>query len=202
MPALARSLLAGGPPRIGLADAVRATGVDPADLRFALLTHVHWDHLSGLAELPGLTARVTPAELDFRERPSLAVLPGTLRGVEFAALSLDGPPVLTFPASHDVFGDGTVVVCDLAGHTPGHVGVLLALRSGRRLLLAGDAVWNAAGARAARQRPALTRRLVDADPEAAYRTVLRLSRLPAEIPILPAHDLTAIRAAFGHGPLD
>ena len=133
---------------------------------------------------------------------TVAVLPGTLRGVDLDPVPLDGPPVLSFPASHDVFGDGSVLVCDLAGHTPGHAGVLLTLRSGRRLLLAGDSVWNVAGATTARQRPALTRGLVDTDPEAAYRTVVRLSRIPAEITILPAHDRAAIRAAFDNGALD
>jgi len=33
--------------------------------------------------------------------------------------------VLTFTRSHDLFGDGSVVVVDLAWHTPGSVSVLL-----------------------------------------------------------------------------
>lgn len=121
--------------------------------------------------------------------------------MRFEAVPLDGPPVLTVPASHDVFGDGTVLLCDLAGHTPGHVGILLSLRSGRRLLLAGDAVWNTRQLQLVRQRPALSR-LTDTDPEAAYRTVIRLSRLPREITVLPAHDHATLAAVFGGGWLD
>jgi glyoxylase-like metal-dependent hydrolase (beta-lactamase superfamily II) len=204
MPALVRNLTAGPPPRLGIAASIEAAGFAVAQLQFALLTHVHWDHVSGLAELPGLPARV-----DARDLPLVAagapfqpgVAPAAVQGVAFDGLHLDGPPVLTFPASHDVFGDGSVVLCDLSGHTPGHAGILLALRSGSRVLLAGDAIWNLAQQRLVRQRSALAR-LADADPDAAYRTIVRLSRLPAEITVLPAHDHAAITSAFAGGPLE
>ena len=204
LPALVRKISAGPPPEAGLADALRGAGVDPDTLRFALLTHVHWDHVSGLAELPGLPARISAAEVPFADPDAPArpgVVPAALRGVRFEPVELDGPPVLTFPASHDVFGDGTVLLCDLSGHTPGHVGILLTLRSGRRLLLAGDAVWNSAQLRLVRQRPAVAR-LADADPEAVYRTVIRLAKLPPEITVLPAHDHDAIATTCGNDWLD
>lgn len=202
MPALARKVLAGPPPRVGAAAALREVGIDPDRLLFALLTHVHWDHVSGLAELPQLVARLSAAEHRVATRVLASAAPPTgfaraaLQGVPFAPFELDGPPVLTFPASSDVFGDGSVLVCDLAGHTAGHVGVLLTLHSGRRVLLAGDAVWNSAQLKLLRQRPALTR-LVDSDPDAAFRTVLRLAKLPAEIAVVAAHDATAITSLFG-----
>ena len=40
-------------------------------------------------------------------------------------------------------------------------------------------------------------RLADADPEAAYRTVIRLAKLPPEITVLPAHDHDAIATTCG-----
>jgi glyoxylase-like metal-dependent hydrolase (beta-lactamase superfamily II) len=207
MPAPVRKVLGGPPPRVGLAAAVREADVDPAALRFALVTHVHWDHVSGLAELPEVVARVSAAEHALVAEVLSAATPrpgftrAALQDVRFEPFPLDGPPVLTFPASHDVFGDGTVLVCDLAGHTPGHVGILLTLRSGRRMLLAGDAVWNSAQIRLSRQRPAVTQ-LVDADPDAAYRTVLRLAKLPGDITVIPAHDHATITATFGMSWLD
>lgn len=203
MPSLARKMLAGPPPRLGLAGSLDEAGIDPDALAFALLTHVHWDHVSGLAELPELPARVSAAELEavVRVRDSDAAAPpgfarASLQGVRFESVPLDGPPVLTFPASHDVFGDGAVLLCDLSGHTPGHVGILLALGSGRRLLLAGDAVWNSAQLKPPRQRPAAAR-LADTDPDAAWRTVIRLSRVPRDVTVVPAHDQAAIAATFG-----
>ncbi|TAM90746.1 MAG: MBL fold metallo-hydrolase [Jatrophihabitans sp.] len=162
LPALVRSLTAGPPPQLGVAAAIAAAGFDPQALQFALLTHVHWDHVSGLARPDQCQVPL----VDARRQP----------------------------------GDGSVVLCDLSGHTPGHCGVLLALRSGRRILLAGDAVWNLAQVRLVRQRSALAR-LADADPDAAYRTVVRLSRLPSDVLVLPAHDHAAITTAFGAGPL-
>ena len=41
----------------------------------------------------------------------------------------------------DLFGDGTVRLLSTPGHTKGHMSVLLRLRSGRELLLAGDAAY-------------------------------------------------------------
>ncbi|GGM38301.1 MBL fold metallo-hydrolase [Longimycelium tulufanense] len=201
---LLRPILTGSPPRVGLANAIRDTGFDPAELQFVLLTHVHWDHLSGLAELPGTPVKLSEAELHYARdtgtfRP--CVLPSTLKDVRFQPVPLDGPPALTFRASHDLFDDGTVLLCDLPGHTPGHAGVLLTLHSGRRVLLAGDAVWHTTQISHARQRPVVLSRIVDTDPDTAYNTVLRLHRLPGDITVLPAHDLTTIEGAFAHGPL-
>jgi len=61
----------------------------------------------------------------------------SLEGRTTIDYELDGPPVLTFTRSHDLFGDGSVVLVDLAGHTPGSVGVLLHTSAGP-VLLAGD----------------------------------------------------------------
>ncbi|KWX02658.1 putative hydrolase [Carbonactinospora thermoautotrophica] len=206
LPALGRALLAGSPPRVGLADGVREAGFDPDGLAFVLLTHLHWDHCSGLAELPGVPVRLSRAEYEFAAAPPdvllrHCVVPETYAATRLDPVELDGPPVETFPASHDVFGDGSVLVVSLPGHTPGHVGVLLTLRSGRRVLLAGDAAWSAYAVAEARERAPVAACLVDADRDEAYRSVLRLHRLPGDVTVLPAHDLRAIRAAFPAGPL-
>ena len=63
MPAMVRKMSAGPPPRTGLVAGLREAGIDPSTLQFALLTHVHWDHIQGLAELPGVPARISPAEM-------------------------------------------------------------------------------------------------------------------------------------------
>src|SRR5690606_34152249 len=39
---------------------------------------------------------------------------------------------------HDVFGDGTVVMVSLPGHTPGHHGLLVRLAGTGNVLLTGD----------------------------------------------------------------
>ena len=208
LPAVTRRVVQGSPPRESLATATARRGVDPASLGFALLTHIHWDHSSGLADLPGVPVRLTAADAAVLERPRPllvrhGVTPTAYDGVHVDTYELDGPPVETFSRSHDVFGDGTVLVVDLPGHTPGHVGVLLTLASDRRVLLAGDAVWNAAQARLVRQKAPLPGAMVDFDRDEAYRSVMRLHRLDPSVTLLPAHDRGAVDAAFGStGRLD
>jgi glyoxylase-like metal-dependent hydrolase (beta-lactamase superfamily II) len=47
------------------ADQLRDIGYDPKSLRAILLTHSHWDHVSGLLDFPGVPVWVTPQEHEF-----------------------------------------------------------------------------------------------------------------------------------------
>ena len=50
----------------------------------------------------------------------------------------------SFGHAIDLFGDGSVRLLSTPGHTKGHMSVLLRLRSGRELLLTGDAAYSRA----------------------------------------------------------
>jgi glyoxylase-like metal-dependent hydrolase (beta-lactamase superfamily II) len=131
------------------------------------------------------------------------VRPATLRdalvGVQPSTFELDGPPVLTFPRSKDLLGDGSVVAVDISGHTAGSVGFLLALDGGRRVLLCGDAVWHRRQIWSLREKAPMPGRIADADREATWRMLHRLHALPPEIEVVPAHDLDATQQVFDPG---
>lgn len=194
-PALLRALVAPDRPVTGLADALKRVGRDVDDIDFVLPTHLHWDHVAGLLELPEEVAvRTLPVERDFAldaGGPPIGVASLPLRGRRFDTYHLDGPPVLTFDRSHDLFADGSVVLVDLAGHTPGSVGALLNLDGDRRVLLAGDAVWHRLQVRLLRQKAPLPGRLVDHDRDATFAGVHRLHALPSTIEIIASHDREA-----------
>ncbi|WP_223884806.1 MBL fold metallo-hydrolase [Nocardia colli] len=185
-------------PVLGLSNALAARDLAASDIDFTLATHLHWDHVAGLLELPdSIELRVPAVEYAWAmhgDTAPIGVIREPLRGQSIAPVELDGPPVLTFPRSHDVFGDGAVVLVDLAGHTPGSIGVLLAVDDGTRVLLAGDAVWNTLQVELIREKAPMPGNLFDADRDAAFRTIQRLHALPADIEVIASHDYDAVLA--------
>jgi len=115
-----------------------AAGVDPADVKLVINTHLHWDHCSNNALFPNATFLVQRQELNYASdpvewhRPAYEKLPGIQ------------PP--WFPAwdrLHTVDGDVDVLpgirLIALPGHTPGSQGVLVQTDAGPHLI-AGDCI--------------------------------------------------------------
>ncbi len=191
LPAILR--LAVRPPAgiVSTAQALAEIG-NPA-IDFALPTHLHWDHVCGLLDLPGVPLWINAPEHDWAMtgptapvggvRPALADRPTT-------TFTLDGPPVLTFTASHEVFGDSSVIAVDLAGHTPGSIGLLLHTDIGWTLL-AGDAAWHHVQIDLLRQKTSYPGCLADVDRRQAFRTLHRLHAVKDRVTIVPTHDHAA-----------
>ncbi|WP_147917666.1 MBL fold metallo-hydrolase [Ruania zhangjianzhongii] len=164
-------------------------------LDFALPTHAHWDHVCGVLDLPGLPVYLHRIEHQWINSGPVAPAGGVrdaLRDRSIVEFDLDGPPVLTFTASHDLFGDGTVVLVDLAGHTPGSIGILAQTRSGR-VLLAGDAAWHSLQIEKIRQKASFPGNFVDHDREATFRMLHRLHLASQTVTVVPTHDHAAVQ---------
>jgi N-acyl homoserine lactone hydrolase len=174
------------------ADQLDAAQYDRSRLRGILLTHAHWDHVSGLPDLPGVPVLVTAGELRFiRDGGWITQLARGFDGVRYEEYGFEGGPYLGFPASHDVYGDGSIVAVPAPGHTPGSVIVFLALPDGTRYALVGDLVWQLEGITQREERPWLQRRLADDDAGDVRDNILRMAAISARFPaliIVPAHD--------------
>ncbi|MEU1995744.1 MBL fold metallo-hydrolase [Nocardia gamkensis] len=191
-----RGLVAPRKPLVGLGDSLAMSAVPVDAVDFAIATHLHWDHVAGLLDLPAsLALRTSAAELAWATNPATAPVgvAESLGSRPTPSFDLDGPPVLTFSRSHDFFGDGSVLAVDLSGHTPGSIGLVLAVPDGGTVLLAGDAVWRREQIALLRERPPLPGLLVDHDRPAAFAAIHRLHRLPAGIEVIPAHDHAAAK---------
>jgi glyoxylase-like metal-dependent hydrolase (beta-lactamase superfamily II) len=164
------------------------TGVPPAD--FALPTHAHWDHISGLLDFPGLPVHLHRTEREWVSSGLLAPVGGvrdSLRDRPLVDYELDGPPVSTFTRSHDLFGDNSVILVDLGGHTPGSVGVLAHTLRGW-VLIAGDAAWHELQIENVRQKSGYPGVLVDEDRDETFKTLQRLHLARHTVRIVPTHD--------------
>lgn len=163
---------------------------DTTALDFALPTHAHWDHVSGLLDLPDLPVYLHRREHNWIGSGPVAPVGGvrdSLRDRPVGDYELDGPPILTFTASHDLFGDHSVILVDLAGHTPGSVGVLAHTERGW-VLIAGDAAWHRLQIDKVRQKSSYPGNLVDEDREETFKTLQRMHLARHAVTIIPTHD--------------
>lgn len=119
-----------------------ARTVAPDTVRWVVLSHLHTDHVGGVAAFANAELIVSRGEW-----ARAAGLAGRLRGyvpqhwpngVEPHLVEPAPPGVGPFSGAYDVAGDGTMLVVPLPGHTPDHLGLLVQGR-GARWLLAGDA---------------------------------------------------------------
>jgi len=118
-------------------------------------------------------------------------------------LRFEPTPYETFDESTDLYGDGSVVVVPLRGHTPGSVGIFLTLSPTLRLFYVGDAVDEERGFEE-RVGKSLILRDSDNDMALANQIVGRLSELHEKVPeltIVPAHGRSAYKKFFPSGPL-
>jgi N-acyl homoserine lactone hydrolase len=118
---------------------LRERGIDPAAIGLIVMTHLHYDHASGLSAFPDATVVV-----DEREWAGANRRGGMLEGFLPRLFSTPGQQWRTLPAGVeeiDLFGDGLVRLRSTPGHTAGHRSVILRLSGDRELLLTGDAAY-------------------------------------------------------------
>jgi glyoxylase-like metal-dependent hydrolase (beta-lactamase superfamily II) len=131
-------------------DEEAATRLDPRSVRWVVLSHLHTDHVGGLAPFADAEVLVSRSEWE-RAEGFVGRLRGYVpqhwpRGLEPTLVDFAGPSAGPFPASHDVAGDGRLLMVPLPGHTRGHAGLLV----DGSLLLAGDASVTPGGLKALR----------------------------------------------------
>lgn len=114
-------------------------GIAPSGVDYLALSHLHVDHVGNIDLFPGATVLLQEAEYDAGFGPDAEAL--TLIPETYAALDRD--KVHKLSGDHDVFGDGTVVLVALPGHTPGHQGLLVTLKEAGPILLATDIAYSA-----------------------------------------------------------
>ena len=173
------------------ADQLQAAGIELTTLTGVLITHAHWDHVSGLEDLRGVPVLVPQTERDFiASGHRMAHLAASFGELNYRTYAFADGPYLGFETSHDVFKDGSVVVVPAPGHTPGSVIVFVAT-PGKRYAFIGDLAWQREGIEIPAQKPWLSRRLVDLDAAQVRRWIVHMHQLQKAIPgliIVPAHD--------------
>jgi glyoxylase-like metal-dependent hydrolase (beta-lactamase superfamily II) len=156
-----------------------------------LITHSHWDHVSGLDHLQA-PVWTNAGELRYAaEARDGKVFRTVSQGHEIHQYEFDNKPYLGFPSSYDVHGDGSVVVALAGGHTTGSVVVFVTMPAGKRYAFIGDLAWQLEGVQRPVERPLLMRKLADVDPGQVRKGLLQVASLVGLMQVVPAHDVRA-----------
>ena len=156
------------------------------------LTHLHPDHVTGLADAPrGTAVYAGPGEASSRALVNAALQPNMDRAFAGKAALSEWPfaPDATgrFDGVVDVFGDGTVWALWVPGHTPGSTAYLVRTPAGP-VLLTGDACHTRWGWEHGVEPGSFS-----SDLPRSAKSLARLRRLVAEHP--------SIEVRFGHEPV-
>lgn len=173
-----------------------ALGIDPASINAVIATHGHIDHIGGVASLP----TSVPVYMGEGEVPEFSRWNADLNGFhkmdietgnDFRTVPWEAHGIFGFGRTWDYFGDGSMVLIEAPGHTPGSLMVLLNLES-QPILLTGDAVYFKQNYEIPAPKGNLFLHKADSDATRAMQVIERVRAISEEHPdvlLLLSHDV-------------
>ncbi|MEK2645615.1 MBL fold metallo-hydrolase [Bdellovibrio sp. BCCA] len=165
-----------------------------------IVSHVHYDHVSGLADMPEVPVEILPQELEFTKikGASPAVFPSLFSDkTPWKTYELENKEYEGYSKSRDIFGDGSLVLVGMPGHTPGSVGLFINIGNKKRAFLVGDTVWNSEALENGLPKFWLSRKFADTNSDEVLERIKELQALHKKYPellIVPSHDAKAVAA--------
>ena len=173
-------------------------GVAASDIRTAVISHLHFDHVGGIAQIPQADLLVSEREWAILSEPHpehewilrehIEIPSAKWRQITFEPsdnLLFEG-----FDGIHDVAGDGSMILLPTPGHTRGSMSMLIRQAGWDPILLVGDLTYETA--------------LLEQDVfpgtgdkdalHASFAKVRRLKERLPELEIAASHDFAAKNA--------
>lgn len=130
-------------PTTSLVDLLARIRVSAASVEYVGISHHHRDHTGQMASFPAATLLIGSGDWELFQATQP---PAGMDAKDFATWRAPFAPWLSGGGKveplkgdrKDVFGDGSVVMVSLPGHTPGHHGLLVKLGTMGNVLLSGD----------------------------------------------------------------
>jgi N-acyl homoserine lactone hydrolase len=126
---------------------LRSRGIERGDVKLVVMTHLHMDHASAIADFTEATYVLGEGEwAAFSARRALFngyVRRQAAHAVDYREVVYDtrlASSYSTFGRSFDLFGDGSVRLVYTPGHSAGHQSLIVRLKD-REALIAGDAIY-------------------------------------------------------------
>jgi len=105
---------------------LKTLGVEPEDIDYVILSHLHLDHAGGVGAFPNAQYITHQKEVQWAfnadcTQKNAYIMHDIDKGIEW--LQLENK----FTEAYDLFDDGIIQIYPTPGHTPGHISVLLNL---------------------------------------------------------------------------
>ena len=121
-------------PKTSIVDLLGQLNVKAAQVKYVAISHYHGDHTGQAGTLPQATLLIGKGDWDVITDPKTAAA----TSAPFANWISGGGKVEPQAGDKDVFGDGTVMMLNMPGHTPGHHSLLVRLKDAGPVLITGD----------------------------------------------------------------
>lgn len=124
-------------------NAIKKIGVNPEEIKYVILSHLHLDHAGGVGHFPNARYVVQRDELHFAYVPDPYMKLAYIRkdfDKDVDWLILEGWKDNGF----DLFGDGSIIIYFTPGHTPGHQSILVNLPNSGPMFFAADSCYTQA----------------------------------------------------------
>ncbi|MRI00995.1 MBL fold metallo-hydrolase [Kriegella sp. EG-1] len=119
--------------RDSVVNQLKSIGLEIEDIDYIALSHTHFDHSGHANKLKSATWLVQETEYDFiTSEESQKTNTDNYNAIK------ELTTIKKLNGDYDVFGDGTVVIKSMPGHTPGHQVLFLDLAENGPTLLSGD----------------------------------------------------------------
>jgi glyoxylase-like metal-dependent hydrolase (beta-lactamase superfamily II) len=122
-------------PKTSLVEQLAVLHLKPEQITFVGISHYHGDHVGQVASFPEATLLIGKRDWEVLNDPKPN--PG-INAANFSHWISGGGKVEPLPGDKDVFGDGTVIMLNTPGHTPGHHSLLVKLKDKGDVLITGD----------------------------------------------------------------
>ena len=171
------------------------SGIDACDIRLAVISHLHFDHVGGIAHIPRAHLLVSDSEwaqlslphpeYDWILKEHIRIPGANWQPITFRPT--DDPLFQDFDGVYDVVGDGSMMLVPTPGHTPGSLSMLIRQEGWAPILLVADLTY--------------APELLDQDIlpgtgnaaalRASYAKVRKLKQRLPDLEIVAAHDFGA-----------
>lgn len=124
-------------PKTSVVDLLAQLKLKPEQMKYVGISHYHGDHTGQLASFPQSMLLIGSGDWAAVTAPTPVPL---VNAPPFAHWIKGGGKYESLLGDKDVFGDGTVMILNTPGHTPGHRSLLVKLAQTGNVLISGDLV--------------------------------------------------------------